>query len=201
MAFDVLKHNSFVKAVNYDKPVIGLSRDGVINRKIDNEYVWKKEQFIPINRSLEAVALIRSKGYRVVILTNQGGIDTKKYTMSDVDRLHNYMLELLGKAGCPSIDGLYYSASLDKKDPYVKPNTGMFKRCEEEIPFIKFNEGWYVGDTMADLKAAIKIGAKPILVRTGDGLETENSLNKFTYKDIKKEVKVFDDLFQFASSL
>mgnify|MGYP003662204048 CR=1 FL=1 len=51
---------------------------------------------------------------------------------------------------------------------------------------------------LSDLKAAHKIGAKPILVRTGYGLETEQQLNKFTYRDIKKKTIVFDDLSSFA---
>jgi len=43
------------------------------------------------------------------------------------------------------------------------------------------NRGYYVGDKMSDLKAAHKIGATPVLVRTGYGLETELALKKFTY--------------------
>ena len=202
MSFDVLKYSAVsVPSFSYDKPVVGLDRDGVINYNISEGNVWKKEDFVPIPGSLEAITMIRSKGYKIVIITNQGGIENKKYTVSDVDSLHQYMFELLGKAGCPSIDGLYYSASLNKSDPYVKPNIGMFKRCEDEHSNIRFNEGWYVGDTIADLKASIKVGAKPILVRTGHGNLTEDNINNFTYRDIKKKVTIYDNLLEFASSL
>ena len=108
------------------------------------------------------------------------------------------MLQLLGEAGCPSIDAIYYSSSSHKTDMYAKPNLGMFKRCQKEHQHIKFNKGYYVGDKLSDLKAAHKIGARPILVRTGHGLETEQQLNKFTYRDIKKKTIVFDDLSSFA---
>ena len=54
---------------------------------------------------------------------------------------------------------------------------------------------------MSDLKAAMKIGARPILVRTGYGLETEKQLNKFTYRDIKKKTYVFNDLEDFVNNL
>ena len=48
----------------------------------------------------------------------------------------------------------------------------------------------------------MKIGAKPILVRTGYGKETEELINKrFTYKSIKKRTKVFDTLLDFANYL
>jgi D-glycero-D-manno-heptose 1,7-bisphosphate phosphatase len=205
MSFNVLEYaavNKNAVSYSYDKPVIGLDRDGVINfNDPTGGYVWKREQFIPIPGSLEAVALIRNKGYRIVIITNQGGIDKGLYTMSDVDYLHQYMFELLGQAGCPSVDGLYYAASSDKGDPYAKPNTGMFKRAENELPGIKFSEGWYVGDSMRDLKAANKMNTKLILVRTGHGIETEQELKKFTYKEIKKKVAVYDNLLEFAKSL
>ena len=74
----------------------------------------------------------------------------------------------------------------------------MFKRCEKENPHLRFKGGYYVGDKMSDLRAAIKVGAKPILVRTGYGLETEKQLKKFTYKDVKKKTAIFDDLSSFV---
>ena len=60
---------------------------------------------------------------------------------------------------------------------------------------------YYVGDKISDLKVAVKLGAKPILVRTGYGTETEKLLNRFTYKNIKSKTKVFDNLASFVHSL
>ncbi len=182
------------------KCVIGLDRDGVINRDLGT-YCYRVSDFDPIPGSIEAVATLRRKGYKIVIITDQGGIEKGIYTQQDVDTVHDHMFELLGKAGCSSIDGLYYSASSRKEDPFAKPNVGMFKRCEKEISDIKFNEGYYVGDKIKDLKAAMNIGAKPILVRTGYGLETEKELNKFTYRKIKAKTLIFDNLEQFVESL
>jgi histidinol phosphatase-like enzyme len=77
----------------------------------------------------------------------------------------------------------------------------MFKRCEKEHPHIKFNQGYYVGDKIKDLKAAVKMGAKPVLVRTGHGLEAEQDLNKFTYRELKRRTIIFDTLADFVDSL
>lgn len=183
------------------KCVIGLDRDGVIN--VDRgEYTWKKEDFEPIEGSLEAIANLRRAGHKIAIITNQGGIEKGLFAQEDVDKLHMHMLEMFGEAGCRSIDAIYYSASSRKDDEWAKPNTGMFKRCEKENPEIKFSKGYYVGDKISDIKAACKIGAKPILVRTGYGKETEELLNKrFTYKKYKKVTKVFDDLLSFTKWL
>ena len=77
----------------------------------------------------------------------------------------------------------------------------MFKKCEADIKDIKFKGGFYVGDKMKDLRAAVRAGAKPVLVRTGYGAETEKELDKFTYRDLKKRTLIFDNLLQFANSL
>ena len=182
------------------KCVIGLDRDGTINEDIGT-YISRPEQFYPIPGSLEAIAELRRKGYFITIITNQGGIDKGMLTQNDVDNVHQFMLDSLGKAGCPSIDGIYYSTSNNKKDPYAKPNIGMFKECEKHNRSIKFSQGFFVGDKLSDLKAAIKIGARPVLVRTGHGSLTEKELNKFTYRDIKNKTYVFDSLADFASQL
>jgi D-glycero-D-manno-heptose 1,7-bisphosphate phosphatase len=183
-----------------EKCVIGIDRDGVINRDLW-DYCYRPEDFDPIPGSIEAIARLRQAGHKIVIITNQGGIEKGIYTTYDVDRTHNYMLDLLGRAGCTSIDAIYYSASSRKDDEYAKPNIGMFKRCEKEFPFIKFNEGYFIGDKMSDLKSAMKIGAKPILVRTGYGEKTEEELKKFTYRDIKKKTKTFNNLAHFVDNL
>jgi D-glycero-D-manno-heptose 1,7-bisphosphate phosphatase len=182
------------------KCVIGLDRDGVINRDLGT-YCFRPEDFDPIPGSIDAIATLRRKGYKIVVITDQGGIEKGLYTENDVEAVHTKMFQLLGEAGCSSIDAIYYSASSRKDDPFAKPNVGMFKRCEKEIPDIKFNQGYYVGDKIKDLKAAMRMGAKPILVRTGYGAETEKELTKFTYRDIKRQVKIYDNLEHFVKEL
>lgn len=180
-------------------PVIGLDRDGTINEDIGT-YVTKPEQFKPIEGSLEAIKMIRDKGYDVVILTNQAGIMKGIMDPVDVDIVHNYMLQLLGDIGCKSINGLYYSTTNLKDDIYAKPNIGMFKRSAQEVG-VDWKNGLYVGDKISDLKAAVKAKAKPILVRTGHGTESAQKLNTFANKDLKKQTEIFDNLNQFAHSL
>jgi D-glycero-D-manno-heptose 1,7-bisphosphate phosphatase len=182
------------------KCVVGLDRDGVIN--VDpGTYTYRPEDFVPIPGSLEAIAKLRRMGHKIVVITNQAGIGEGLYTASDVERVHEYMFQLLGQAGCLSIDGLFYSNTNLRSDIFAKPNVGMFKRCEEEIKHIKFNKGYFVGDKISDLKAAYTIGAVPVLVRTGYGLETEKELNKWTHREIKRKTKVFDNLAAFVESI
>ena len=183
------------------KCVVGLDRDGVINKDI-GDYVYKVDDWEWEEGSLEAIVKLRKLGHKIVIITNQGGIEKGIYKQEDVEKVHEHMFQELGLAGCPSIDGLYYSASSSKKDMFAKPNTGMFKRCEQEVKHVKFNKGYFVGDKISDLKAAIKMGARPILVRTGYGEETEQLINKrFTYRNLRKATRVFDNLASFVDML
>jgi D-glycero-D-manno-heptose 1,7-bisphosphate phosphatase len=178
---------------------IGLDRDGTINQEI-GKYITHPSQFIPIPGSLEAVELIRRKGYNVVILTNQAGISQKIMTVEEVDTVHEYMLDLLGKAGCRSINGIYYSTTNLKQDIFAKPNVGMFKRAEQEQR-LKFKGGAYVGDKISDLKAAARMHAVPVLVKTGHGLDTLEKLDTFANRELKKRTQIFENLWEFANSL
>ena len=108
--------------------VIGIDRDGTINKDLGT-YVINPEDFNPIEGSLEAISSLRKLGFLIVIITNQGGIEQGIMSQRDVDRIHDKMFQLLGNAGCTSIDALYYSSSNRKDDEFAKPNVGMFKRC------------------------------------------------------------------------
>ncbi len=180
------------------KITIGLDRDGTINE--DAGYLRDPNRFVPIPQSLEAVAMLRAKGYNIVILTNQSGIMKGVLTQTDVENVNAKMLELLGKAGCPSIDGIYYSTTNLKEDIYAKPNIGMFKRAETELG-VKFKGGAFVGDKISDLKAAEKAGAIPVLVKTGYGEETLKELQRYAHRELKRKTMVFDNLWAFAESL
>ena len=52
------------------KDIVVLDRDGVINVDLMT-YVTRPEDFEPIKGSLDAIALLNKKGYRVAIATNQ----------------------------------------------------------------------------------------------------------------------------------
>jgi len=179
-------------------PLIGLDRDGTIN--IDKGYIKDPADFEPISGSLEAIKLIREKGYDVVILSNQAGIMKKIMTEIDVDRVNYRMLEMLGQIGCPNINGLYYSMTNLKEDIYAKPNIGMFQRAEKEIG-VDWKNSHFVGDKISDLKAAVKAKSKPVLVKTGHGEETFTRLNTFSQKDLKKITLIYDNLLAFAETL
>lgn len=185
---------------SFPKGIVGLDRDGTINEDM-GEYITNASQLRIMPSSLEAIRTIRLKGHKLVILTNQAGVNKGIQTQAQVDAVNQTMMRVFGENGIFSIDGLYYATSNLKEDYYAKPNVGMFKRAQEEIQGIDWNSGWYVGDKITDLKAAEKVGATPILVLTGHGNETLKKLDTFANKDLKKKTKVFNNLLEFANSL
>jgi len=182
-----------------NKCVIGLERDGVINEC--NGWIRDPKDFKSIPKSLEAITKLKQKGFSVVILSNQGGIEKGLLTIDDVEAVNSYMLSLLGQYGCPSIDALYYSASDKKNDYYAKPNIGMFKRCETEHPYISFKNSFYVGTKLEDIKAALKIGSRPIIIKNAQGQKTINNLKRGLNKNLLQKIYTFDSLYDFVNAL
>jgi D-glycero-D-manno-heptose 1,7-bisphosphate phosphatase len=177
--------------------IVGLDRDGTINVDLGT-YVTKPSEFQLIPKSLEAIVMIKEKGYDIVIITNQAGIMKGIMTQDDVDSIHAYMLELFRQAGCKNINGIYNSTTNLKEDIYAKPNIGMFQQAEENLK-ASFKNGYYVGDKITDLVAASNVGATPVLVKTGYGKKTIEQLD--TNMHLKKKAQVFNDLWAFAESL
>jgi D-glycero-D-manno-heptose 1,7-bisphosphate phosphatase len=186
-------------ALTYPNPVIGISRDGIINYT-KSAHVKTPDEFEIIPGAAEAVALIRKKGYKIIILSNQYGISEGVMSPTDVDFVNQRMLEIFGEAGCPSIDAIYYSTTRMKEDIFALPNVGMFHRAEKEHK-LKFKEGWFVGDKISDLKGAENIKATPVLIKTGEWADTIKKLDTYANKDLRKKTQVFDSLLDFANSL
>lgn len=181
----------------FPKCVIGIDRDGVINEW--KNVIKRYEDVKFIGGSLEAIRELRLKGHKVVLFADQPNINRGLLSNNDANNILNFMMQVFGSNGIFTIDGFYYNQSDLPQDPYAKPNIGMLKRAENELK-VNFSKGYYVGDTIDDIKMAIKIGAIPVLVRTGKGLETEKKYLKSF--DVKyKDVKVFDNLLEFAKSL
>lgn len=177
--------------------VIGIDRDGVINEWKNIIKRYEDVQFI--EGSLEAIRQLRLKGHRVVLFADQPNIVRGLLSNEDVNNVMNYFMQAFGEAGIFSIDGFFYNQSDNPQDPYAKPNIGMMKRSENELN-VDYSKGYYIGDTIDDIKMAQKIGSTPILVRTGRGAETERKYLK-SFDSKYSDVKVFDNLLEFSKSI
>lgn len=183
----------------FDKFTVAIDRDGVLCECGDA--ITGPDKYIQIQDSANAVALIRSKAHKIVILFDQPSVVQRRVTVEQVEECNRHMLNTFGAAGCTSIDGIWYSTSSRKDDVYAKPNLGLFKHAEANSPGVKLKGGVYVGDSLEDLIMADKAGATPVLVLTGNGQKTLKKLDNHIYRMLKPKVKVFENLMAFAQSL
>ena len=181
----------------FPKPTVGFDRDGVV---IEWKNVIKRFEDIKyIPGSLEAIRQLRLKGHKAWMFADQPNIARGLMTDNDVQNIHNNMMNQFGQAGIFSIDGFLYNQSDMPQDMYAKPNIGMLNRSKNEMG-MDWTGGYYVGDTIEDIKMAQKFGVTPVLVRTGKGAKTEKEYLKgisTKYND----VQVFDNLLDFVNTL
>lgn len=177
---------------------IVFDRDGIINIPVED--LKNPDQFKVIDNTLESISTMRKNGARIFIIFNQPSIAKKTVSIEQVENVNSKLMELLGKAGCMSIDGLFYSTSEFKEDIMSLPNTGMLKKAEQECK-IKIKGGYIVSDDIAHLKAGEKYNMKPVLILTGNGKHTLEKLNTFANRKLKQKTKVFSSLNQFTDFL
>ena len=182
---------------SFPKPMIGIDRDGVI---LEWKNIIKRFEDVKyINGSLEAIRKLRMKGRKMMMFADQPNISRGLISNNEVDNIMNYMMQNFGQNGIFSIDGFLYNQSDYSRDPYAKPNVGMLARSKNEMK-LDWTDGYYVGDTIEDIKMAIKFGVTPVLVRTGKGAKTEKEYLK-GMNNKYQGVKVFDNLLSFVDSL
>jgi len=172
-----------------------LDRDGVINEDSPN-YIRSPAEWIPIPGSLEAIAKLTRERIRIVVLTNQSAIGRGLMTKSDLDAIHHHMRDAIEQAGgqvaaiydCPHAP----QAGCDCR----KPKPGLFLRFAEDFG-VSLDGIPAVGDSLRDLTAADRAGARPVLVMTGNGQKTRAALSGSRLEG----VEIHPDLAAFASSL
>jgi D-glycero-D-manno-heptose 1,7-bisphosphate phosphatase len=150
--------------------LIILDRDGVINQDSDN-FIKNPDEWIAIPGSLEAIARLNQAGYRVVVATNQSGIARGLFDMSDLNAIHQKMLNRAQLVGA-SVDAIFFCPHLAEDHcDCRKPQPGMFNEIAKRFD-MSLKGVPTVGDSLRDLQAAYAVGCQPILVLTGKGKKT-----------------------------
>ena len=176
--------------------LIILDRDGVINEDSDH-YVRSAEQWIPIEGSIEAIAMLSHAGYTVVIATNQSGLARGYFDEQALMAMHNKMQRLVLEKG-GRINGIYFCPH-DPDDHCTcrKPNNGMIEQILQDY-HASPEQTWVIGDSLRDLQAGVKSHCNIALVLTGKGNKTKQQL-----RDLHDTFSptIYDNLKQFVSDL
>jgi histidinol-phosphate phosphatase family protein len=178
------------------RSAVFLDRDGTIVQEVG--HLRTPEQIALIPGAGEAIRRINRSGRLAIVATNQPVIARGDVTEEGLAAIHAEMDMQLGEAGA-FLDAVYHCphhphrgyagevAALKRVCTCRKPAPGMIHRGLQELG-VGASDSWMIGDTSADIEAAMRAGVRPVLVRTGHGAVTETSAA------LPQICRVFDDL-------
>lgn len=135
--------------------VLFLDRDGVIN---DNtNHVNKPEDLIIYDKSKKALKKAYDNGYKIFVVTNQGGIELGHINHKDINEIHNKMIEDLYDY-C-EIEDIEYCPDFNRTSKFRKPEPGMILKLAEKHN-INLEKSWMIGDRDTDIEAGKKAKCK-----------------------------------------
>lgn len=159
------------------KKIIFLDRDGVISKYYPGDWTKRWEEFSFLPKAKEALKRLTKANYRIVIISNQAGVNKGFFGPKVLRCITKRMKEEIKKSG-GRIKRAYYCPHQDEDNcPCRKPKTGLFKRAEKDLGYIDFKETFFIGDSEIDVLAGKNIGTKTILVLSGKTKSKEEAKN------------------------
>lgn len=171
-----------------------LDRDGVINQD-SADFIKTADEFIPIPGSLEAIGELSGAGFEIAVATNQSGIGRKLLDTPSLESIHRKMREQARAFG-GDIGEIVWCPHLPDEDCNCrKPRPGLLLQLSREYG-VPLDNVPVIGDSIRDIDAALAVGARPILVLSGNGQATSSALDASD-----TSVETFVDLREAARAL
>lgn len=142
-----------------------LDRDGVINIEKNGSYIFSKDEFIPYEGAIEAIAKAAKIFNRIIIITNQRGIGKGLMTEENLFEIHEYLQSLLAPYQT-KIDGFYFAPNIESDHPNRKPNIGMGLQAQRDFPEIDFRESTMIGNNLSDMQFGKNLGMDTVFLHT-----------------------------------
>jgi histidinol-phosphate phosphatase family protein len=174
-----------LKNLNINKEwTLFLDRDGVINKRIENDYVkcWADFEFIAGVK--ECIPEFNKFFGRVIVVTNQQGVGKGLYTAADVEGIHlSMMLDVILAGG--QIDRVYFAPQLESENHRMrKPNTGMAELAKEDFPGIDFSKAVMVGDAISDMQFGKNKNMVTVMIGNPALTEDQKKLIDYQFKSL-----------------
>jgi len=167
------------------RPAAFIDRDGTLIE--DKHYLADPDKIVFVPGALEAVRKLKQAGCLIVVVSNQSGVARGFFPTTTVDRVHQRLTELMAAAGCAPDDIRFCPHLPDGDDPAYrgdcecrKPKPGMLEQAGREL-HIDMKRSYMIGDKFSDIQCGRAAGTAAILVRTGEGRQTENNLPSHPY--------------------
>jgi D-glycero-D-manno-heptose 1,7-bisphosphate phosphatase len=154
-----------IKDLKIDKSwTLFLDRDGVINKRIVDEYVleWSHFEFIP--GVMDALKIFSAVFGKIIIVTNQQGIGRGLMTEKDLLDIHNKMTSEIEKNG-GRVDAIFFAPQTRESKHFDrKPNVGMALKAKKSFPEINFKRSVMAGDSITDMEFGHRLGMTNIII-------------------------------------
>ena len=163
-----------------------LDRDGVINSRLFGDYVKSIDDFHFENGVFEFLNFANKHFHKIIVVTNQQGVGKGIMSVSDLDKIHFFMIQSIENHG-GRIDDIYCATNLkDAQNNIRKPESFMGYQAKNDYPTIDFNKSIMIGDTNSDILFGKKLGMKTILVKSQENVWEQsdfqiNSLNELIF--------------------
>lgn len=156
--------------LNIDKSwTLFLDRDGVINKRLIDDYVKNIDEFEFLPGVREAIAKFSGIFGRIFVVTNQRGIARKLMTEQDLLSVNNFMISNLKKTG-GKIDKVYFCPhNRHENCGCRKPAIGMALKAKEDFPAISFEKSIMVGDSLSDIEFGKNAGMLTVHITPHEG--------------------------------
>ncbi len=143
-----------------------IDRDGVINERITDDYVKQPDEFHLIHGVLDAFAKFAAIFNPVIVVTNQQGIGRGLMSISQLNTVHDKMLQEIVSAG-GKIDAVFFSPDLKNTRSFTrKPAIGMGLKARKQFPSIRFKKSVMIGDSYSDILFGYRLGMVTVLIGT-----------------------------------
>ncbi len=151
-----------------------LDRDGTINEEMG--YINHISRFKIFPFTSDAVKILISCGYKVIVITNQAGLARGYFSENVLDEVNQSLIRYFTENET-KIEKIYYcphhkDAVIEKykKDCRCrKPKPGMIIKAKKDFN-LDLKKSYMIGDRYKDIEFGHDQGLKTILVLTGYGL-------------------------------
>lgn len=174
-----------------------LDRDGVINRRIPDDYVknWGEFKFLP--HVLSSLKKFNSLFHHILVVTNQAGIGKGLMTEPDLSSIHKNAHKIIRKHG-GRIDAFYHCPTLSQVIPNCrKPSPAMGLWARNEFPDIDFSHSVMIGDSASDIEFGKGLGMITVMI---SGKEQSEAHADFVCQDLHQFYRIFVSKIAYYSS-
>jgi D-glycero-D-manno-heptose 1,7-bisphosphate phosphatase len=160
-------------------PAVFVDRDGTIMQ--DADYCSDPKQVEIFSGVPEALRRLKSKGYKLIIITNQSGIGRGLITMEQYGAVE---AKVLHELGLDLIDATYFCPDVPgQHSDCRKPAPGMILQAAREHG-VDLSRSFFIGDKEIDVDCGHNAGVRTIRVQTGFDRATANSTADWVAEDL-----------------